>query len=251
REGLIAYGDEGNPAGEGVHAVVTTDTGGERVVGGQHDAGIGVAGAERHRALITGVDVTPRTQGRDRDVEGCARDDGRPGRDPDPVGRCAQTTDLGALDLGEPEVPLRAGRYAGGIAVWCGAVELCKEHTIRSDSSDTVSVELGEPEVPIWSRRDANRPAVRGGGRELAHLTIQSHSANPIAIGSGEPNVLVGPHGERKGPAARAERELRDLTSRSNPADFVAAILAEPEIAVRARDDHARVTAGGGNGELR
>src|SRR5262249_25409938 len=79
-ESLIAHGDERDPAGEGVHAVIAADARGERVVGGQHHAGVGVGDGEGHGALIVGVDVAVEVQGPDRDVEGRARDSGRRGR---------------------------------------------------------------------------------------------------------------------------------------------------------------------------
>src|SRR5438874_1221225 len=56
-KGLIAHGDDRHPAGEGVHAIVPADANGERVVGGQHHAGVRVGGGEGHRALIIGVDI--------------------------------------------------------------------------------------------------------------------------------------------------------------------------------------------------
>src|SRR5262249_54324071 len=66
-EGLIGQGYQRDSAGEGVHAVVAADAGGERVVDGQYHVGVGVRGREGDRALIVRVDLPVTVHGRDRD----------------------------------------------------------------------------------------------------------------------------------------------------------------------------------------
>jgi hypothetical protein len=51
---------------EGVHAGIVRREG---VVGGQHDAEIGVRGRKCDRALVVGVDISKRVQGFDREVK--------------------------------------------------------------------------------------------------------------------------------------------------------------------------------------
>src|SRR5260370_851040 len=80
-EGLVSGRDERDPGGEGVRAIVR---GLEGVIGWQDSPRIGTGKA--HGAGVARGDVAVGIQGRDRDVEGRARDGGRRGRDQHTVG---------------------------------------------------------------------------------------------------------------------------------------------------------------------
>src|SRR5207244_5249795 len=101
----------------------------------QHHAGVGVGGGEGHGALIIGIDLAVWVQGRERDVEGRTRDGGRRGRDQEMVGRHGhiKAPDLVAIDLGEPDVSVGAGRYTKRPAAWRWDGELGEYDSVGGD----------------------------------------------------------------------------------------------------------------------
>src|SRR6185312_11038433 len=142
------------------------------------------------------------------------------------------------VGLRKPNIGSRA-RADSIAAVGAGAARLAR----KSQLADFAGGPLGEPEVAVWSRDDLLGARVGRGQRVLGGDDAGGCDAADLVRGRaplGEPHGSVrsccDPLGMR---LLSRQRERRDLPVRSYPADLVALLLGELEVAVGAGRDRA------------
>ena len=174
--------------------------------------------------------------------------DARRGDAPDPA----------AVELGEPEVAVRAGGDAGGGASLADPLRELRHDPAGRDAPDAVSgqarpIELGEPEVAVRAGGDAGGGAAGADARsELGHRALRGDPPDPVPH-LREPDVAVGAGGDAGG-TTLADGELGDRAGRGDAPDAVAPAraggLGEPQVAVRAGGDRAGDVSGDARREL-
>ncbi len=156
-------------------------------------------------------------------------------------------TDTVALDLGEPQVPVRTRSDPGRPAPERRQREL-RDRARRRHARDPVAAPLGEPQVPVRARGDRVGAPARG-DREPAHHPRGGDLPDLVRVGR-VPHVPVRTGGDAE-PAGCRNRELRDRPRRGDPPDGGGCRLGEPQVPVRARGDPAGGAVGGWDRELR
>ena len=131
--------------------------------------------------------------------------------------------------FGEPEVAVRTGRDASGLAARCdGKLEDVAE---RRDQPDLVLHRNGEPDVAVPSQGDAGRELV---GRQREFSDEACHRQEPDRVVGRVPEEAAGTRHQR---VRCAQGELCDGTGRRDPAEDLVVAFGEPHVAVRADGD--------------
>src|SRR6266571_6179036 len=140
-----------------------------------------------------------------------------------------------AVEAGEPDVAVRAGRDAERRPHVGAAGGVRGDLTVGADPADAV-VAVGEPHIAIGTHGDGAGFFRSGRGRvERVDASLRGDAADPVAAWAGEPQVAVGAGHDvaRKGNVGGGGVEGGDLPAGRDTPDL-AGKRGEPQIAVGA-----------------